>query len=204
MRCSKALTMIDDHADGLLPADSAEAMRDHVEACAPCRDLVFAARASTASLAQWGDLDPPAGLFDAIVARIDAMPADEAARHAPRPVAPHVAPRGRLRRFVLPFGLTAAAAIIGAVAVSTVSPSADPRGHAEGPTVAMRSSTAAPLTERSDIARFAPLRPGEVYVGRDPDDLALRRTFRNDPTRRPEDGQAPVVPVRYDDFPTVR
>ncbi len=198
MRCSKTRTLIDDHADGLLPAREAELVRDHLEACAECRDLAFAAKAASASLARWGDLEPPKGAFAGILARIDALPPESLARPAFRPVRPTL-----LRRFAMPVGLSAAAALLAVVAMSSfVRPSRSPSEPADG---ANGDAVVATAT--------GGLRPGEVFLARDPDDPALRRRpnpLRVIPATNPsspfDDGghDSPVIPAGFDDIRPVR
>jgi len=117
MRCKTVLRLTDDHVDGLLPARSAEQVRQHLDACADCREETEAARAASTSLAAWGDLEPPPACFESILARIEHLPADA-----------HL--RGRRRRLVsfrhaqwlATSGLAAAAAILIGVSFSDFSP----------------------------------------------------------------------------------
>lgn len=200
MRCSKTRTLIDDHADGLLPAREAELVRDHLEVCAECRDLAFAAKAASASLARWGDLEPPKDAFAGILARIDAIPPESLARPAFRTVRP-----AAWRRFAMPTGVAAAAALLAVVAMSSfVRPSKSP---------------AAPVDDAGSdpviaTAAGGGLRPGEVFLARDPDDPALRRRpslIRVIPGANPSSPfndhgtpDAPVIPAAFDDSRSVR
>jgi anti-sigma factor RsiW len=193
MRCAKTRTLIDDHADGLLPTREAELVRDHIEACAGCRDLAFAAKAASASLSRWGDLDPPQEAFDRILARVESLPPeslDRPAFRAPRPAA--------WRRLALPAGLAAAAALFAVVATSPF----------------LRNTTPATATtfggEVATTARDG-LRPGETFVARDPDDPALRRRptpvrYGAEPSERSllDEQPSPVLPAAYDPFRPVR
>jgi len=72
--CASVLRRIDDHVDGLLPAEEAERVRDHLDRCGDCRETALAAKAASTSLAAWGDLDPPGDCFDRILSKIDALP----------------------------------------------------------------------------------------------------------------------------------
>ena len=122
MRCKKVLDRLDDHVDGLLPSPDAEAIRDHLDLCAECRETAFALKAASASLSIWDDADMPDGCFDKILARIDALPADALARPPRRSLLP-LMPRfdaadvARYRR-VATGGLAAAAAVLGALVVT--------------------------------------------------------------------------------------
>ena len=44
MRCKKVKERLDDHVDGLLAAREAEAVREHLDACAECRETSLALR----------------------------------------------------------------------------------------------------------------------------------------------------------------
>lgn len=200
MRCSKTRTLIDDHADGLLPAREAELVRDHLEACAECRDLAFAAKAASVSLARWGDLEPPKDAFAGILARIDGLPPESLARPAFRPARPTL-----LRRFAMPAGVAAAAALLAVVSMSSFfrterSPATPANGASNDAVIATASGGG--------------LRPGEVFLARDPDDPALRRRpnpLRVIPVTNPSspfdvraDQDSPVIPAGFDDFRPVR
>lgn len=76
MRCKTVLRDIDDHVDGLLPARTAEKVRRHLDDCESCRTEAEATRAATTPLSAWGDLEPPDGCFESILARIDQLPLD--------------------------------------------------------------------------------------------------------------------------------
>jgi anti-sigma factor RsiW len=190
MRCSTVQTLIDDHADGVLPAREAEAVRDHLEACAPCRDLAFAAKAASASLAQWGDLDPPADGFAKLMSRIEALPPE-----ALRPAAKiHQLSQWRLiprKQWSMPAGVAAAAALLAGFAFFDAPPART-----------QRDVNVTSLSEST--AHRTQLRAGEVYVRRDPDDPALRRSMQR-PLGAP--GGVPaaltpapdLVPVRFGD-----
>lgn len=192
MRCATTRTLIDDHADGLLPTREAELVRDHLEACAGCRDLAFAAKAASASLSRWGDLDPPPEAFDRILARVGSIPRESLDRPAFRGSRP-----ASWRRLALPAGLAAAAALFAVVATSPF----------------LRTTAPATTTIGGEVATTAGerLRPGETFVARDPDDPALRRRptpvrFGAEPSERsPHDEQpSPVLPAVYDPFRPVR
>jgi anti-sigma factor RsiW len=176
MRCSRVKTRIDEHADGLLPAGEAEAVRDHLEACGACRDLAFAAKAASASLRQWGDLEPPADGFAKLMARIEALPPD--AMRAPAPVL-QLRPQSFYEKWAMPAGVAAAAAVVAGFVV----------GGLFAPNV------------RDLRPELAVTHPGEVVVHRDPEDPSLRRRFPADivETRPAANGlQVPVVPVNFD------
>src|SRR5258705_1978240 len=112
MRCSSVLPLIDDHVDGLLPAEKAEQVRNHLDDCRDCRDTALAAKAASTSLTAWGDLEPPEACFDSIWQQIRTLPPDA----LDRPARAH---RDRwqvssLSRFALPLA-TAAVVIAGFV-----------------------------------------------------------------------------------------
>lgn len=175
MRCSKVTRMIDDHADGLLPADLAVSVRDHVERCAECRDLAIGAKVASDSLARWETADPADGpsaeCFDRILARIDALPvtATERAAVRERPVL------RLLRRWAMPAGIAAAAAFV--IGIST--------GGAVTPARSAPSASVA----ANPVTRVA-----------DPDDAGVRRKTRfpvRPPTElgMPAGYQDPLVPA---------
>lgn len=155
MRCQRVLRRIDDHVDGLLPAEEAERVRDHLDACGDCRETAFAARAASTSLAAWGDLDPPDRCFDSILAKIDALPPDAVVRAAPRRSA-----AGRILRFALP-AAAAAAAVVAAFLVVDQGRAA--RSPSRGPAAAALP-VAAMLPQ--PVPSLGVLRPGEEYIHR--------------------------------------
>jgi hypothetical protein len=152
--CDEVLVKIDDHVDGLLPAPEAEAIRDHLDVCADCRDTALATRAATASLATWGDIEPPEGAFDAILAKIDALPADVLERipaPAPKRVPFRLDGEGatRTRRFATT-GLAAAAAVLAALVIAK----SEPRTSRRPVTAAVPSMPVAASGAASDRAGF--------------------------------------------------
>jgi hypothetical protein len=198
MRCKTVRTKIDDHADGLLPAAEAEAVRDHLDACPPCRDLAFAAKAASASLSQWGDLPLPDGGFDKLLARIDAIP--------PQALAPRRQFRPTLlRRFAWPAGIAAAAAAAFVVFTTqdlqrgSGSGAAGANGSGGTPVVVATSLPGAGITGTGTTPGNGGLLPGEVYVHRDPDDPRLRRvrTPREGSPVSPDERGPQPVPVKY-------
>lgn len=173
MRCSKVIRLIDDHADGLLPADAAASVRDHIEACAACHDLAIGAKVASDSLARWETADPADGpsaaCFDGILSRIEALPVTA----VDRPPARHRPVLRVLRRAALPAGLAAAAAFLIGISTGGAAPSKRPAAHV----------AANPPTHVTD-----------------PDDTALRRRTRF-PVRPPTElglpagFQDPLVPT---------
>jgi anti-sigma factor RsiW len=126
MRCKNVKERLDDHVDGLLAAREAEAVRDHLDACADCRETSLALRASTASLSSWQDVDPPAECFGRIMCAIDALPPETLARPARRGAfsfLQRAEPIGVARtRWMMTSGLAAAAAMMAAVLVTRTEP----------------------------------------------------------------------------------
>jgi anti-sigma factor RsiW len=90
MRCSTVRTLLDDHASGVLPAERSSQVRAHLDACSDCEQELELLRAVTAPLSAWGDLEPPAGCFDRILERIEALPPE---MHVPAPPPPRPALR---------------------------------------------------------------------------------------------------------------
>jgi hypothetical protein len=115
-RCDDVLRRIDDHVDGLLPAEEAESVRDHLDTCRDCRETAFAAKAASTSLAVWGDLDPPAACFDQILHRIQTLPP-----HALRRPARSTSGRRAWARIVR-ISLPVAAAAVMVAAIATEAP----------------------------------------------------------------------------------
>src|SRR5262245_19395939 len=126
MRCKKVKERLDDHVDGLLAAREAEAVRDHLDACAECRDTSLALRASSASLSSWQDVEPPAECFGRIMCAIDALPPESLARPARRGAfwflrRPESLDVARLR-WMVTSGLATAAAVMAAVLLTRAEP----------------------------------------------------------------------------------
>lgn len=126
MRCKKVLERLDDHVDGLLAAREAEAIRDHLDACADCRETSLALRAAAATLSSWQDIEPPAECFNRIMSAIDALPPESLARPARRGAfwfLPRIDPRSTARaRWMVTSGLAAAAAVMAAVLITRTEP----------------------------------------------------------------------------------
>ena len=160
MRCSRVRLLIDDHVDGILPAAEAETVRDHLDRCRDCRELALASKAASTSLAVWGDHEPPNACFDAILCKIDALPADAISR--PVRARPIDIVRTRARRWVLPTA-AAAAAVAGVAVVERVQHTPARRG--EGPISASLVASSPLMRTVSSRA----LRPGEQYVHIDRD-----------------------------------
>lgn len=122
MRCKKVLERLDDHVDGLLAAPDAEAIRAHLDLCTECRETSLALSAATASLASWGDAEPPADCFDKILARIDALPPEALAHTPPRGLLSRLPSFESVRaariRWMATSGMAAAAAVLSAVLLS--------------------------------------------------------------------------------------
>ena len=162
MRCPSVRRLIDDHVDGLLPAQEAEQVRDHLDDCRDCRETALAAKAASTSLAAWGDLEPPVHCLDAIWTKIDALPPDALDR--PARARSQETSWGRLLRFGVP--VAAAAAVVAGFVLVDRSGSGTPPGRATRPPVA-----AATLVPKTSGVAPAPghLLPGEVYLQRDTD-----------------------------------
>jgi anti-sigma factor RsiW len=126
MRCKKVKERLEDHVDGLLAAREAEAVRDHLDACADCRDTSLALRAASASLSSWQDVEPPAECFGRIMSAIDALPVETLARPARRGVFSFLRRRETLdaarARWMVTSGLAAAAAVMAAVLLTRTEP----------------------------------------------------------------------------------
>jgi anti-sigma factor RsiW len=126
MRCKKVRERLDDHVDGILAAREAEAVRDHLDACADCREMSLALRAASSSLSSWQDAEPPAECFNRILLAIDAMPPEtlvRPARRGARLFSPHAEVFGVMRaRWMATSGLAAAAAMMAAVMLTRTEP----------------------------------------------------------------------------------
>ncbi len=122
MRCSTVCSLLDDHLDGILPAEQSNAIRGHLDTCPTCDTEAELSRCVTAPLSAWGDLEPPAGCFESILARIDALP-PKMHVPAPPPPAEDLAAYGPLRhvrggaRWFMTSGAAAAAVLLAAAAV---------------------------------------------------------------------------------------
>jgi hypothetical protein len=84
MDCDGLRRVLFDHADGLLGRDDADAARDHLAACGPCRALQEEVRRNFTAMDAWDDEDLPAGAFERLQARIPVPAAAAAAGVAPR------------------------------------------------------------------------------------------------------------------------
>jgi len=200
MRCSTVRSLLDDHLDGLLPAERSIEIRTHLDSCAACDEEAELVRCVTAPLSAWGDLEPPAGCFDRILERIEALPPE---MHVPAPPAPAPAGFGSLRRlrggarWFLTSGAAAAAVLLAAAAVEHA---ADFGGPDRVRDRTMNASAAM-------AALGGPMGFGEIALSGTrflvTDDLEQRDGLR----RRPRadvlpDGPAlePAVPARNDPF----
>lgn len=126
MRCKKVKERLDDHVDGVLAAREAEAVRDHLDACAECRETSLALRAASSSLSSWRDVEPPAECFDRILGAIDALPPETLARPARSGAFSfrrRIESIGVARaRWMVTSGLAAAAAVMAAVLLTRAEP----------------------------------------------------------------------------------
>lgn len=108
MRCRTVMKLLDDHVDGLLPGPRAFRVRQHLDGCDNCHAESMAAKAASASMAEWSDLELPPGGFEAIQHRIALLPPDIV-----RPVPePRLLTGGRAAQWVLTGAMAAAAAIL--------------------------------------------------------------------------------------------
>lgn len=161
MRCKTVKERLDDHVDGLLPAEESGAIRDHLDLCTDCRETAMATKAATDSLAMWDDIEPPADCFDKILVKLEALPL-EVYEHA-RPAAPrgffsrlpsfHAAravldtARSVRARRVLTGGLAAAATVLGAALVVRTEAHAPRRSTRDVPVNGMNARGAAAPVE---------------------------------------------------------
>lgn len=86
MDCDGLRRVLFDHVDGLLGRDDAEAARDHLAACGPCRALQEEVRRNFTAMDAWEEEELPAGAFERLQARIPSGPTpvvDGAPRVAP-------------------------------------------------------------------------------------------------------------------------
>jgi len=201
MRCSMVRSLLDDHLDGLLPPERSNEIRAHLDSCASCDAEAELVRCVTAPLSAWGDLEPPAGCFDRILARIDALPVEMQLPAPPPPPAltASISLR-RLRggaRWFMTSGAAAAAVLLAAAAVERAGDLDDPgRTRDRTARTAPVIANVLPLLKHGEI----PLTPTGIFVT---DDLehrdGLRR--RRDPgVFRDEPVMELAVPVRHDPF----
>lgn len=164
MNCERVLRNIDDHVDGLLPAQEAESVRDHLDTCRDCRETAAASKAASTSLAVWGDLDPPSACFDQIMAKIQALPPETLERGANRGVNRQVVPmQRRVLRWAVP-SLAAAAAVVAVFVGMEQSPPRSTRIPGVGP-VSASALGASPVNRR---LLTNGLYPGEERIHIDP------------------------------------
>lgn len=111
MDCDRLREVLFDHVDGLLGRDEAEAARDHLAACAPCRALQEEVRRNFTALDAWEEEELPAGAFERLQ--------DRMAASIPAP-----APRRSWARLAVPYaaGLATAAAFLWAFVLPHGSP----------------------------------------------------------------------------------
>lgn len=150
MNCKKVSKLLDDHLDGLLAAPVSERIRAHLGDCPACEADAGHSRAAMESMESWGDLEPPAGCFDRILGRIEALPPD-ALTPAPVPLGLRIV-RSRVARWVATSGAAAAAALLIGVSMTGLESSDNPRRT--------RTEFSAPR-RHSPIARKPGLLPGE-------------------------------------------
>jgi hypothetical protein len=70
MDCDGLRKVLFDHVDGLLGREEADAARDHLAACGPCRALQEEVRRNFTALDAWEDEDLPSGAFDRLRSRL--------------------------------------------------------------------------------------------------------------------------------------
>src|SRR5258706_5916 len=74
MDCDGLRKVLFDHVDGLLGGGEADAAREHLAACGPCRALQEEVRRNFSALDAWEEEELPAGAFARLQARIPAGP----------------------------------------------------------------------------------------------------------------------------------
>lgn len=72
MDCDGLRRVLFDHADGLLGREDADAARDHLAACGPCRALQEEVRRNFTAMDAWDEEDLPAGAFGRLQAKLPA------------------------------------------------------------------------------------------------------------------------------------
>ena len=197
MRCSKVLTLLDDYAGGILPADRAGQVREHLEVCPECEQQLVLVREVTAPiLSAWGDLEPPVGCFERIMERIEALPPE---MHIPaaRSEQPSVRFLRGGARWHVTSSAAAAAVLVAAIVLDRAADTDATRTAPERP------ARVAPLT----AAVGGALKPGEMPLTRArfaiTDDLeqldGLRRRGSRDARERVSGDSRPfAVPVSAD------
>jgi anti-sigma factor RsiW len=195
MRCSTVRTLLDDHVNGVLPSDRSSQVRAHLDICPECEQELELLRDITAPLSAWGDLEPPAGCFERIVERIDALPPE---MHIP---AAQPAPtslrflRGGARRLVTS-GAVAAAVLVAAIALDRAGDSDGTRTAPERHARALPAMAGVPGVAGASRR----LKPGEIALTRTrfavTEDLeqrdGLRRRRSRDRRAAPSDLAVPV------------
>jgi putative zinc finger protein len=70
MDCDGLRKVLFDHVDGLLGREEADAARDHLAACGPCRSLQEEVRRNFGAMDAWEDEELPAGAFERLRDRL--------------------------------------------------------------------------------------------------------------------------------------
>ena len=189
MRCSKVRSLLDDHVDGVLPAERSSQVRAHLDACPDCEQEHELLRAATAPLSAWGDLQPPADCFARILERIEALPPEV---HVPasQPAGPSLHFLRGGARWLVTSGAAAAAVLIAAVALERA-------GDVDAPRPA-RDRVVRPDVVGAGVG--SRLKPGEIPLTRArfaiTDDLeqsdGLRRRNERSRPELPPDLSVPV------------
>ena len=183
MDCDRLREVLFDHVDGLLGRDEAEAARDHLAACAPCRALQEEVRRNFSALDAWEEEEMPAGAFERLQGRIAAAQA---------PAVPAPAARRSWARLAVPYaaGLATAAAFLWVFVVphggplpAPLSPKpADPETPALDTPASASTFHGSPVSSESPVAD-APTasRGGERPLQFRDVDQGVWRTFRLPP-----------------------
>lgn len=183
MECDRLREVLFDHVDGLLGRDEAEAARNHLAACGPCRALQEEVRRNFSALDSWEEEDLPAGAIGRLEARIAGSPRSAAPAPAPRrswirlavPYAAGLATASAfLWVFVLPHGFPVPVPLVGSPSPAPASPSVVREGSdLVTPAPASLFSGAAGST----VAGGPSLRPGERPLEFRDADRGVLRTF---------------------------
>ncbi len=202
MRCSTVCSLLDDHLDGILPPERSTEIRAHLDSCATCDAEAELGRCVTAPLSAWGDLEPPAGCFERILDRIEALPPEMHVPAPPPPADTGFGPFRHLRggaRWFMTSGAAAAAVLLLAAAVERAGDLGAPERPGRG--LSHSASVGSMFTTRGSL-----LKPGEIALSRtgilvtndmeERDGLRRRRASRAAPTG--DTGLA--VPVSADPF----
>ncbi len=179
MECDRLREVLFDHVDGLLGRDEAEAARDHLAACAPCRALQEEVRRNFSALDAWEEEDLPEGAFARLEGRVaaardDGSPAPR--RSWVRLAVPYAAGIATAAAhawvFVLPHGGPLPSPAPGPAPGASPDPVARGAGDLDTPASASRFSG----TPGSPVAGGPSLRPGERPLEfRDADQGVWRR-----------------------------